>query len=145
MDFLKDFINTLSTASISFLLLSSIFAFIVYFNLLEGRLKSKAGSAFIAFGALLLLIGLFIRPLLYLGIAYFPLLFILSHLGPRVWDAKVGMWMLIACAGAFGISMFDPNFYLIAAKRSEARRVVFRSLLIRSQLGPRVWDTKVAM
>src|ERR1051326_62136 len=93
MDFLKDFINTLSTASISFLLLSSIFAFIVYFNLLEGRLKSKAGSAFIAFGALLLLIGLFIRPLLYLGLAYFRPLFILSHLGPRVWDAKVGMWI----------------------------------------------------
>src|SRR5438105_3154925 len=116
MDFLKDFINTLSTASISFLLLTSIFAFIVYFNLLEGRLKSKAGSAFIAFGALLLIIGIFIRPLLYLGIAYFPLLFLLSHLGPRVWDTKVGLWILIAGGGGFAVSMLDPNFYLIAAK-----------------------------
>jgi hypothetical protein len=116
MDFIKDFINTLSTASISFLLLSSIFAFIIYFNLLDGRLKSKAGSAFTVFGVLLLLIGLLIRPLLYLGIAYFLIMFVLARLGPRFWDAKVGLWALILCGGGFGVSMLDPNFYLIAAK-----------------------------
>ena len=38
MTFFKDFVNVLSAASISFILLSSIFAFIVYFNLLGGRL-----------------------------------------------------------------------------------------------------------
>jgi hypothetical protein len=116
MDFIKDFINTLSTASISFLLLSSIFAFIIYFNLLDGRLKSKAGSAFTVFGVLLLLIGLLIRPLLYLGIAYFLIMFVLARLGPRFWDAKVGLWALIFCGGGFAVSMLDPNFYLIAAK-----------------------------
>jgi hypothetical protein len=116
MDFIKDFINTLSTASISFLLLSSIFAFIIYFNLLDGRLKSKVGSAFTVFGVLLLLIGLLIRPLLYLGIAYFLIMFVLVRLGPRFWDTKVGLWVLIFCGGAFGVSMLDPNFYLIAAK-----------------------------
>ena len=89
MDFIKDFINTLSTSSISFLLLSSIFAFTIYFNLLDGRLKSKAGSAFTVFGVLLLLIGLLIRPLLYLGIAYFLLMFVLARLGPRLWDTRV--------------------------------------------------------
>jgi len=116
MDFLKDFINTLSTASLSFLLLTAIFSFIVFFNLLDGRLKSKGGTAFIAFGALLVIVGLFIRPLLYLGIAYFLLMFVLAHLGPRIWDGKVGLWALIICAGGFGVSMLDPNFYLIAAK-----------------------------
>ena len=116
MDFIKDFINTLSTASISFLLLSSIFAFTIYFNLLDGRLKSKAGSAFTVLGALLLLIGLLIRPLLYLGIAYFLLMFVLARLGPRLWDTKVGLWALIFCGGGFAVSMLDPNFYLIAAK-----------------------------
>src|SRR5438552_5433236 len=116
MDFIKDFINTLSTASISFLLLSSIFAFTIYFNLLDGRLKSKAGSAFTVFGVLLLLIGLLIRPLLYLGIAYFLLMFVLARLGPRLWDTRVGLWALIFCGGGFAVSMLDPNFYLIAAK-----------------------------
>ena len=50
MTFFKDFINVLSAASISFLMLTSIFAFIVYFNLLEGRLRSRGGSIFIALG-----------------------------------------------------------------------------------------------
>jgi len=116
MDFIKNFINTLSTASISFLLLSSIFGFIVYFNLLDGRLKSKTGTGFTLFGVLLIVIGLFIRPLLYLGIAYFLLMFALAHLGPRIWEAKTGLWMLILGGGAFAVSMLDPNFYLIAAK-----------------------------
>jgi hypothetical protein len=116
MDFLKDFINTLSAASISFLLLSSIFACVIFFNLLDGRLKSKAGGAFIGFGVLLLLIGIPIRPLLYLGIAYFLILFVLARLGPRLWDGKVGLWALVVIGGGFGVSMLDPNFYLIAAK-----------------------------
>jgi len=116
MTFIKDFINVLSGASISFLLLSSIFGCIVYFNLLDGRLKSKAGGGFIAFGVLLVVIGLFIKPLLFLGIAYLPLLFLLAHLGPRLWDGKTGLWMVVIGGGAFGISMLDPNFFLIAAK-----------------------------
>jgi hypothetical protein len=116
MTFLKDFINVLSEASISFLLLTSVFAFIIYFNLMDGRLKSKAGSAFIGFGVLLVVVGLFVRPLLYLGIAYFLIMFGLSRLGGRLWDGKVGFWLLVAGIGGFGISMFDPNFYLIAAK-----------------------------
>jgi len=116
MTFIKDFINVLSGASISFLLLSSLFGSIVYFNLLDGRLKSKGGAGFVAFGVIVLVVGLFIRPLLYLGIAYLLLMFLLAHLGPRLWDAKTGLWMLILGGGGFGISMFDPNFFLIAAK-----------------------------
>src|SRR5262245_41038622 len=116
MDFIKDFINTLSAASISFLLLSSIFAFIVYFSLLDGRLKSKVGGAFAAFGVLLIVVGFAIRPLLFLGIAYLALMFVIAHLGPRVWDTKIGLWMFIIGGAAFGVSMIDPNFYLIAAK-----------------------------
>jgi hypothetical protein len=116
MTFLKDFINVLSGASTSFLILTSVFAFIVFFNLLDGRLRSKGGSVFLAVGALFLVVGLFIRPLLYLGIAYFLILFGLAALGPRLWDTKVGLRLLIGAAAAFGLSMFDPNFFLIAAK-----------------------------
>jgi len=116
MTFIKDFINVLSGASISFLLLSSIFGCIVYFNLLDGRLKSKGGAGFVAFGVLLVIIGLFIKPLLFLGIAYLPLLFLLAHLGPRLWDSKTGLWMAILGGGGFAVSMLDPNFFLIAAK-----------------------------
>ena len=39
MTFLKNFVNVLSIASISFILLSAVFAFIVYFNLLDGKIK----------------------------------------------------------------------------------------------------------
>ena len=116
MTFLKDFINVLSAGSISFLLLSSVFGFIVFFNLMDGRVRSKAGSAFIGFGVLLLVAGIFIRPLLYLAVAYFLLMFVLANLGPRLWDGKVGLWMLILVFGGFMLSMLDPNFYLIAAK-----------------------------
>jgi hypothetical protein len=116
MDFLKEFVNVLSGASISFVLLTAIFAFLVYFNLLDGKLKSSVGMGFVAFGVLLIVTGLFIRPLLYLGIAYFLLLFVLANLGGRVWDAKVGKWAFVIGAAAFAVSMFDPNFYLIAAK-----------------------------
>ncbi|MGZ8834052.1 MAG: hypothetical protein ACXW19_12745, partial [Thermoanaerobaculia bacterium] len=92
MTFLKNFINVLSEASVSFLLLSAAFGFIVFFNLSDGRVRSKAGSAFIGFGVLLLVAGIFIRPLLYLAVAYFLLMFVLANLGPRLWDGKVGLW-----------------------------------------------------
>jgi hypothetical protein len=116
MTFVKDFINVLSAASMSFLLLTSIFSFIIYFNLLDGRLRSKGGSIFVGVGIAFALIGIFIRPLLYLAVAYFLLMFALSHLGPRLWDRRVGKWLLIFGLAGFFISFLDPNFYLIAAK-----------------------------
>lgn len=116
MDFIKDFVNVLSEASISFLLLTSVFAFIIFFNLLDGRLKSKGGFFFIGFGVVLVVVGLFIHPLLYLAVAYFLVMFVLSSLGGRLWDAKTGKWLFILGAGGFGLSLFDHNFFLIAAK-----------------------------
>jgi hypothetical protein len=116
MTFLKDFINVLSAASISFLLLSSVFAFIVYFNLSDGRIRSKGGSLFVAIGVLFAVAGIFIRPLLYLAVAYFLIMFALANLGGRLWDRKVGLRLLIFTLAAFFVSMLDPNFYLIAAK-----------------------------
>src|SRR2546428_1733760 len=116
MTFLKDYINVLSAASISFLLLSSTFGCIVYFNLLEGRLRSKRGSIFIGLGVAYVIAGLFIRPLLYLAVAYFLVMFGLAHLGGRLWDKKVGKWLLIVGIVGFFVSFLDPNFYLIAAK-----------------------------
>src|SRR6266852_5390771 len=116
MTFFKDFINVLSAASISFLLLSSTFGCIVFFSLLDGRLKSKGGTAFIVLGVLYAGFGIFIRPLLYLAVAYFLILFGLANLGPRLWDKKTGKWLLIAGMGGFFVSFLDPNFYLIAAK-----------------------------
>ncbi|PYQ61132.1 MAG: hypothetical protein DMF58_05870 [Acidobacteria bacterium] len=116
MTFLKDYINVLSAASISFLLLSSTFGCIVYFNLLEGRLRSKGGSIFIGLGVAYVIAGLFIRPLLYLAVAYFLVMFGLAHLGGRLWDKKVGKWLLFVGIVGFFVSFLDPNFYLIAAK-----------------------------
>jgi hypothetical protein len=116
MDFLKDFVNVLSGASISFLLLSSIFGGIIYFNLSGGTLRSKGGIGFIAFGVFLVVAGLFIRPLLYLGIAYLLIVVGLAQLGGRLWDSKIGLRLFIGCGAAFALSMFDPNFFLIAAK-----------------------------
>jgi hypothetical protein len=116
MTFLKDFVNVLSGASISFLLLSFGFAFIVHFNLLDGKIRDKAGIAFIAVGILYLVIGIFIRPLAYLGVAHLLLLFVLANLGPRLWDKSTGKWLFILGAGGFLLSFLDPNFYLIAAK-----------------------------
>jgi hypothetical protein len=116
MTFLKNFINVLSVASISFILLSSVFAIVVYFNLLDGRIKSKGGIGFIVFGGILAVAGLFFSPLLYLAVAYFLILWALSSLGPRLWDGKVGMWLLIFGIGGFAASMLDSNFASIAAK-----------------------------
>src|SRR6266404_3831952 len=116
MEFIKDFVNTLSAASISFLLLTAIFSFVVYFNLLGGALKSKGGAVLAFVGVLFILIGIPIRPLLYLGIAYFALFFGLAELGPRLWAAKVGLRLFFLLAVLFGVSMLDGNFYLIAAQ-----------------------------
>ncbi len=116
MTFIRDFINVLSASSISFLLLSSVFAFVIYFNLLDGRLRSKGGAAFIALGVVFFVAGLFIKPLLYLSIAYFVVMFFLVNLGGRLWDKRVGLKLLIGVAAAFALSMLDPNFFLIAAK-----------------------------
>jgi cytochrome b/b6/petD-like protein len=116
MTFIKDFVNVLSAASISFLLLSSVFAFIVYFNLSDGRIRSKVGGLFVAIGIVFAVTGIFIRPLLYLAVAYFLIMFALANFGGRFWDRKTGMWLLILGLGGFFISMLDSNFYLIAAK-----------------------------
>jgi len=116
MTFIKDSINVLSEASISFLLLSWTFGSIVYFNLLDGKLRSKGGAFFITLGVASIIAGFFIRPLLYLGVAFLLILFGLAHLGGRLWDKKVGKWLLIFGLAAFFISFADPNFYLIAAK-----------------------------
>jgi cytochrome b/b6/petD-like protein len=116
MTFIKDFVNVLSAASISFLLLSSVFAFIVYFNLSDGRIRSRVGGLFVAIGIVFAVTGIFIRPLLYLAVAYFLIMFALANFGGRLWDRKTGMWLLIFGLGGFFISMLDPNFYLIAAK-----------------------------
>jgi len=116
MTFFKDFVNVLSAGSISFLLLSSVFAFIVFFCLLDGKLKSTGGSVLAGVGVLFLVTGLFVRPLLYLGIAYLLIMFGLSSLGPRLWDRKIGLRLLVVGLGGFFLSMLDPNFFLIAAK-----------------------------
>jgi hypothetical protein len=116
MTFLKNFVNVLSIASISFILLSAVFAFIVYFNLMDGKLKSKGGIGFIVFGVILAIGGLFFLPLLYLAVAYFLILWALAHLGPKIWEPKVGKWLLIASLAGFALSFLDPNFNSIAAK-----------------------------
>src|SRR5687768_13387512 len=117
MTFLKNFVNVLSIASISFILLSAVFAFIVYFNLMDGRLKSKGGIGLIVFGAICALGGLFFsQPLLYLAVAYFLIMWACAALGPRMWEPKVGMWMLILGLVGFALSFLDPNFFSIAAK-----------------------------
>ena len=116
MTFLKNFVNVLSVASISFILLTSIFAMLIFFCLMDGRLKSKGGFIFLFFGVLLAVVGVFVRPLFYLAIAYFLVMWGLANLGPRLWEPKVGKWLLIFGLGGFALSMLDPNFYLIAAK-----------------------------
>ncbi|HXG59091.1 MAG TPA: hypothetical protein VNL91_08715 [Thermoanaerobaculia bacterium] len=116
MTFIKNTINILSDASISFVLLSAVFAFVVYFNLLDGRLRSKTGYAFTAAGVAFVVVGFAVRPLLYLGVAYLVIMWGLARLGGRLWDRKVGLWILIGGLAAFGVSLLDHNFLLIAAK-----------------------------
>ncbi|HVT03935.1 MAG TPA: hypothetical protein VHL58_11250 [Thermoanaerobaculia bacterium] len=116
METIKNLINLLSSASLSFMLLSFLFGFIVYFNLMDGKMKEGGGKAFIAVGVVLLFAGIFIRPLLLLGIVYFALMFLLYRLGPRLWDGKTGLVILLFGAGFFGLSMLDGDFFLIASK-----------------------------
>jgi hypothetical protein len=116
MTFLKDAINILSGSSISFLLLSSVFGLIIFFNLLDGKIRSKGGSIFLAFGIVFVVAGFFILPLLYLGVTYLLIMFALASLGGRLWDAKIGKRLLIGIAAVFALSLLDENFYLIAAK-----------------------------
>jgi Cytochrome b(C-terminal)/b6/petD len=116
MTFLKNFINVLSVASISFILLTAVFAQLIYFNLLDGKLREKGGIAFIVFGVILAVAGLFVTPLMYLAVAYFLSMWGLAKLGGRIWDGKVGAWLLIVSLIFFVISLYDPNFKLIAAK-----------------------------
>ncbi|HEY0142522.1 MAG TPA: hypothetical protein VGF48_16610 [Thermoanaerobaculia bacterium] len=116
MTFLKHFVNVLSIASISFTLLSAVFFMIVYFNLMDGKVKSKGGIGFVVFGVICAVGGLFSQQLLFLAIAYFLSMWGLAALGPKLWDAKVGLWLLIVSAVAFGLSLLDPNFWYIAAK-----------------------------
>jgi hypothetical protein len=116
MTFIKEFVNVLSIASISFTLLTAIFVFIVYFNLLDGQVRSKTGIGLVIFGAVCAVAGLFYQPLLYLAVAYFLVMWGCAKMGPRLWEKKVGTWLLIGGLAAFGLSMLDPNFYYIAAK-----------------------------
>jgi hypothetical protein len=116
MVFLKNFINVLSIASISFILLTAVFAFIIYFNLMDGRLKSKGGIGFIVFGVVCAIGGLFFAPLMYLAVAYFLIMWGLAKLGPSLWEPRVGKWLLIASIAGFALSLLDPNFNSIAAK-----------------------------
>src|SRR4051812_50092796 len=109
MTFIKDFVNVLSAGSISFLLLTSIFALIIFFNLMGGRIKSTGGFAFIGFGLLIFLVGIFVPPLLYLGVAYFLILFVLARLGGRVLGTKIGLWVFGFGAVAFCLLVFDSN------------------------------------
>jgi hypothetical protein len=116
MELIKNLINVLTGASISFLLLTVGFGMVVFFNLLDGRLRSRAGYAFVAIGIVLVVAGLFIRPLLILGITHFALMFLLVRLGPRLWDKKVGLIAAVTVAVGFSLSMFDDDFFIIAAK-----------------------------
>src|SRR3954452_4236346 len=110
MTFIKDFVNVLSAGSMSYLVLTSIFALIIFFNLMGGRIKSTCGFAFIGFGLLMFLAGIFVPPLLYLCVASLLILFVVARLGGRLWYTKVGLCLVVFGALAFGLSMLDPNF-----------------------------------
>lgn len=116
MTFLKHFINMLSASSISFVLLSALFLFVVYFCLLDGKIRSRGGIVLVVLGVIITLAGLASPPILALGITYLTSLFGLAWLGPRLWDKKVGFWILILTLGGFSLSMLDPQFFLIAGK-----------------------------
>src|SRR5256885_13166663 len=45
------------------------------------------------------------RPLLYLGIAYFLIMFGCAALGGRLWDAKVGLRLFLGAVVAFFLSL----------------------------------------
>jgi len=116
MGAIKNLINMLSAASISFVLLSVAFGFVVYFNLLGGKIRAKGGRALLIVGIVLVIAGFFSLPVLVLGLTYLGLLFLLAWLGPRLWDKKVGLIALVIVLGAFALSMFDSEFVKIAGK-----------------------------
>ncbi|HUO84654.1 MAG TPA: hypothetical protein VM534_06020, partial [Thermoanaerobaculia bacterium] len=112
----KNLVNILSGSSISFVLLSFVFLAVVYFGLMDGKLRSRTGMAFLGTGILLSLFGLGNLPVLVLGLTLVASTLILAHLGPRLWDKKVGLVVLVTGLIGFALSMFDPQFVLIAAK-----------------------------
>ena len=116
MGAIKGLINVLSGAAVSFMLLSFAFAFVVFFNLLDGKLKSKGGRIFLIIGIVFTVAGIFSGQMLALGLSYLAAMFMLAHLGPRLWDKKVGLILLAVAGGGFSLSMFDPEFFKIAAK-----------------------------
>jgi len=116
MNAIKNLINMLSSASISFILLSVSFGFVVYFNLLNGKLRSRGGRTLLVVGIVLVIAGFFSLPVLVLGLTYLGILFLLAWLGPRLWEKKVGLIALVVVLGAFGLSMFDSEFVKIAGK-----------------------------
>ena len=116
MGAIKNLINMLSAASISFILLSVSFGFVLYFNLLGGTLRSKGGRTLLVIGIVLVLVGFFSLPVLILGLTYLAILFLLAWLGPRLWEKKVGLIALVISFGAFALSMFDSEFVKIAGK-----------------------------
>ena len=116
MGAIKNLINMLSAASISFVLLSVAFGFVVYFNLLGGKIRAKGGRALLIVGIVLVIAGFFSLPVLVLGLTYLGLLFLLAWLGPRLWDKKVGLIASVIVLGAFALSMLDSEFVKIAGK-----------------------------
>ncbi|HUP65016.1 MAG TPA: hypothetical protein VM557_07035 [Thermoanaerobaculia bacterium] len=116
METIKNLVNLLSGAAISFLLLSFVFGFVVYFNLMDGNLRTRVGKIFLIIGVLTTLAGFIFAPLFFLGLAYLACLFLLAHLGPKLWDPKVGLIILVTSLVGFALSMFDRDFFLIAAK-----------------------------
>lgn len=116
MSIIKDLINILSDAATSFILLSAVFFFVVFFCLLDGKVKSKGGFAIVAFGVFLGILGIFSVPMLILTFAYFGSMFLLAWLGPRLWEKKVGFWLFAIGGAGFGLSMLDTEFMKIAGK-----------------------------
>ena len=116
MDLIKNLINMASGAAISFVLLSYAFFAIIYFSLLDGRIRSKGGYIFVGSALAVTIMGLGSGPLLLLGVLMFASTFLLSELGPTLWDKNTGLAIMITSFVLFSVSMLDPNFYLIAAK-----------------------------
>ena len=83
-----------------------------------GGSSRRRAAASSCFGVVLSSSGIFIPPLLYLGVAYSadPV----RARAPRrrgCGTRKIGLWLLIVGGGRrSALSMLDPNFFLIAAK-----------------------------
>ena len=116
MESIKGLVNILSEAAISFVLLSYVFVAVLYFNMLDGRLRSKAGGVLLGVGILVTIVGFSNLMLFILGVSMTLSVLILEYLGPRLWSNDVGVGILAFGLGAFALSMLDRNFFLIAAK-----------------------------